>query len=563
MPLGSRAALAAICVLAAEGAAAAQEAGSTRFFAEEIAAEGSEPSTIIDGSFTSTTFYYPESGEDAPPQTVGNEVAPFSASPIDRLFTDLRSQLSAKQIGGSRVEVRSDLRGRYDASSYESPSLINIQNPYKVPSQSGTFGGNEFEIRELHVTRRGSSVDVGVGRQYSLELAATRFDGLKVERPGKRWKLIAFGGLYPSRISRDIREDYPQGFVDDDPVEPGVQPGTRAFPVVGGAGTAYRYQSAYGAFGVVGILPLADDTASGTAEEPRVFGTMNGYWRARPRVDVFHYVVADATGAGGAGLTNLTLGVNLQPTDTLQAHASITRVDTETLNVIAQTKLEEPDGITGDQVPNTLQNNLEVARIAQDSARVGLSANLARRFELSTSGTLRRRGEIVLVKLNGSEDEPDGVIVLEAAQAIDVTVGAVDRQSLGGTRIGLSATRSFGVGNANLYRNQATIARLDVAKSLADDRVELEIDLAYINSQDDSRGQSCAVANVLQCYGAAEIQSVSLGGLLYWRFLPSWFAVTSLNVGTQMAKSTDAAGTLVDQPSILTATALFRLAYRF
>ncbi len=395
-----------------------------------------------------------------------------------------------------------------------------------------------------------------MGRQYSLELAATKFDGLKVEGKGKRWKLIAFGGLYPSRISRDIREDYQQG--DFNPDMPGYQKGGKPIlPITGGAGTGYRFQNTHGAFGVVGILPLADDVTTGTAEKPRVFATANGYLRAGANVDFYHYLVVDAAGAGGAGLTNLTLGVNLQPSPRLRVYANVSRVDTDTLNVIAQAKLLDPDSNEG--AGGQLQNNIEVQRIAQDSARVGLSGNFNNRVELSTIGALRRRGELNVDSVDGTAQIP-----FPAAQAADITVALVDRKSLGDMRLGISGTSSFGLGSENLNRSRAIIGRLDATKEFADDRAELESSLTYINSADDNRGIACALgAMIEECYGASEVQGVSLGLLLYYRFSRAWFVITNANLGAQMSKSADAQGALVDQPTILTTGLLLRLAYRF
>jgi hypothetical protein len=532
--------------------AQAQELGADRFFAEEVEDEEDRESTTYDGSFTSTTFYYREDGDAAPP--VG-QTAPFSASPVDRIFTDLRTQLSATHIAGSRVDFRADVRGRFNTTTYTTPSNVPGGEDFEVPYQSGTRYGNEIDLREVYVRRTGTAVDVSVGRQYSLELAATKFDGLKVESKGKRWKLIAFGGLYPSRISRDIRDDYVQA--DFDPVQPGYQDGGKPIlPITGGVGTGYRSQNTHGAFGVVGVLPLADDLVAGKAEEPRVFATANGYLRAGGKVDFYHYMVVDAAGSNGAGLTNLTVGVNLQPTPRLRAYANVSRIDTDTLNVVAQTAILDPD-------PNTnaameLQNNIEVQRVAQDSARIGLSGNFNNRVELSTSGALRRRGELTLQTVGGMD------VIFPAAQAADITVSLVDRKSLGDTRLGISGTSSFGVGSENLQRSRAIIGRFDATKEFADGRAELETSLTYINSADDNRGTSCALASEIEeCYGASEVQGVSLGLLLYYRFSQAWFVITNANLGTQMSKSADVQGALVDQPTILTTGLLLRLAYRF
>jgi hypothetical protein len=556
MPL-ARPVVAGMLLLLASSSATGQELGADRFFADTPEDKEDRQSTTYDGSLTSTTFYYRENGGAAPPIT--GQAGPFSASPVDRIFTDLRAQLDARHISGSKVDLRADVRGRFNTTTYSTLSTTEDDQKTDVPYQSGTEYGNEIDLRELYVRRAGSTFDLGIGRQYSLELAATNFDGIKVEGKGEHWKLIMFGGLYPSRVSRDIRDDYPQA--DGDPAMPGYQAGgSPILPITGGLGTAYRYKSAYGGLGVVGILPLADDAETGTAEKTRVFATASGYWRPSGRVDIYHYLVVDAAGADGAGVTNLTLGVNLQPAAHLRAYANISRIDTDTLNVIAQTKLQDPDNAAEG---TTLQNNIDVQRIAQDSARVGLSANFDNRFEVSTSGGLRQRGELRIEPINGNPDDPGDDITFKAAQAADITISLVDRKSVGDMRLGLSGTSSFGVGNANLYRNRAYIARIDSTKSLADDRAELETSVTYINSSDDNRGVACAMPDPTTCYGASEVQSVTAGLLLFYRFSNPWFVIANANVGAQMSKSAGVDGAPVDQPTILTTGLLLRLAYRF
>jgi len=565
MSLGRQAVAAGLLIWLAAAPAHAQDStlGASRFFADAAEDEEDRQSTTFDGSLTSTTFYYREQGDKVASPVPGGPLV-YSASPVDRIFTDLRGQLDAKHIAGSKFDFRADMRGRVVTTTFSTNSDQPV-NPEgtptmtDVPYQSGSLYGNEFELRELYVRRDGSSLDVSVGRQYSLELAATKFDGIKVEpEANQHWKFILFGGLYPSRNSRDLREDYPQ--YDKDPMLADFQP-ARVMPVTGGAGTAYRYQSIYGSLGAVGILPLADDFATGEAEEARVFATANGYWRQSANVDVYHYIVADAAGAGGAGLTNLTLGVNLQPTPRLRAYASVSRIDTETLNSIAQTKLEDPDIDPGMAVQ--VQNNVEVQRIAQESARVGLSANFSNRFEISTSGALRRRGELRFDSVSGDPNSSGDDIVFPAAQAADLTLSAVDRRSLGGMRLGASVTSSFGVGNANLYRSQALIGRLDANKQFADGRAELEGNLTYVGSGDDNRGSACDLREIPTCYGAAELQSITAGLLAYYRFRPEWFAMFSGSLGAQQSKAANTTGGLVDQPTILSTALLFRLAYRF
>jgi hypothetical protein len=78
---------------------------------------------------------------------------------------------------------------------------------------------------------------------------------LQIQREAsKQWRYIVFAGLYPSRISRDVREDYPVGDNDPDPL---VNERKRIMPVSGGLGASYRFERAYGAFGGVAVFPLA------------------------------------------------------------------------------------------------------------------------------------------------------------------------------------------------------------------------------------------------------------------------------------------------------------------
>ncbi len=563
MPLRAGASLvvAALFLGGPAGAALAQsgETGSDRFFFDATEKAAEKESTTYDGSLTSTSFYYRENGNQADALS-SNTTGPFTASPVDRLFTDLRAQLDAKHIGGSRAYFRMDLRGRFTTSTYSTRSHVPGNDGTQVPFQTGTLYGNEFEARELYVRFHGRENDVSFGRQYSLDLAATKFDGVKFEHQGKSWRTILFGGLYPARGSRDVRDDYP--YADGDVGTPGYQGGGQVItPISAGLGAAYRVPSAYGAIGAVGIMPLTKDQETKEQEKPRVFATASGYWRASSSVDLYHYLVVDATGASGAGLTNLTLGINLQPTSAVRAYGTISRIDTETLNVTAQTKLQNPD--SNMDAAGLLQNNIEVQRIAQDSARVGLSGNIADRFEISTSGALRRRGELRLEALDGDPANPDDDTVFPEAQAADITIALVDRRSLGDMRLGLSGTRSFDIGSVGLNRSKATIARLDATREIGDGRAEIEGSLTYIGSSDDNRGTRCVTSDIETCYGAAEVKSFTLGALAFYRFRPEWFLVASGAVGRQLMDATDSLGKMVTQPAILTSTFFLRLAYRF
>ena len=564
MPVTARLAAAMAVLAALAGTARAQmaESGKDRFFFEGVEGKSERQHTTYDGSLTSTTFLYKETGDKGTAPQAGAE-GPLTASPVSRVFTDLRGQLDAKHIAGSHVDFRADVRGRY-TTSYVNTTTPEGQpadnNP--IPFQSGRLAGQELEVRELYVKRTGDEYDMTLGRQFALELAATKFDGLKLERrASKEWTYILMGGLYPTKGSRDIRSDYPES--DGDAATPGVQPGgKRVMPLVGGAGAAYRFERAYGAFGVVGILPMADDQSTGTLEKPRVFATANGYWRVNPQLDAYHYLVLDAMGASGAGVTNATLGLNYQPTETVRTYVQATRIDTETLNVTAQTQLEDPDTTAGGQpIGTAVQNNIAVSRIAQNSARAGLSVSFRDRFEVLTIGGVRQRPELDVTTGDGTMQ-----VVFPAAENADLTLQLVDRKSFKDMRIALSATRSFGIGNANLYRNKSLVARLSGSKQVADGKGEVEGDFTYLSSADDNRGTACNLASpttISACYGSAKVTSFTGSALLFYRFKPSWFLVTSATVGEELMSATDNAGDLQPQPALLVANLFLRLAYRF
>lgn len=563
-PWGRTLLAAAALVGAAAGTARAQdEPGSDRFFFVDKESKKERQSTTYDGSLTSTTFYYREFGSSAPP-LIMNTSQPASASPLDRLFTDLRGQLDARHVAGSKIDFRLDGRARADFSSHTTASNPNDEfEPKTVPGQAGTFGGNEYELREMYFRRDGESFDWWVGRHFVLELAATKIDGVQVQRQlSKQWRSITFVGLYPSRISRDVREDYPTD-PDIDPDPAVVEEGARVMPVAGGQGAAYRLERVYGAFGLVGIAPLSEDESTGTVEKTRVFAHSNGYWRPSARVDLFHYAIVDALGAAGAGLTNLTVGVNFQPKPNVHTYLQASRIDTETLNVHAQTKLEDPDP---NRPVTVVQNNIEVQRIAQDAVRAGVSVGFAsNRYEVSTSGALRRRPELTVNE--GDPDMAGDEIVFPAAQGVDVTFSAVDRRSFKDMRIGLSATRSFSVGNVNLYRSKTLILRADAAREVAKGKGEVEGSFTVIDSRDDNRGTPCNIGTPIEdCYGSSNVQSFTASGLGFYRFKPAWFVVGSVSLGRQLMASTGGVPgdtTFQAQPAVTIANLFVRLAYRF
>ena len=491
-----------------------------------------------DGSLTSTTLAFRETARVS---TVGG-VSIENASTVDRLFTDMRAQLQGKHLGGN-WGLRLDTRFRLTGSGR---------------FQSGSVSGREGELRELYVHRQGDNTDITFGRQFVLELAAHRLDGLRFDyRSSKNFSYVGFAGLHPARGSRSFRTDYPRSAPDPAMKD---QRGDRVIPPTVGLGGVYRYQKYYGAVGLVGVLPRAPDhDKAGADETVRVFATANGYWRQSPQFDVFHYVVVDAESAGGAGLTNLSLGFNYRLGPRMRVTGQLNRVDTETLSSVAQTRLEEADA-----TPGLFQNNANVVRLASQSARLGVSVALAeRRFELSTSGQVRQRPEITLSDIDNDQ------IQIAESQVAEMTFGIRDRRSYGGFDFGLNYSRIFSVGDNQSFHSAANVASLVAAREFWSGRGNLEIDLRYIKSADAGstfgKGETMGNPNcktLETCVSTATSRTISVGALAFYRWKRDWFLLGQANIGTQRLTVLDN-NVVTPQPSILMITLFARAAYRF
>ncbi len=528
-PTMARAAIAAGLGLAlatlAPGVAAAQAMDAGRFFVDKDDDTG-EDETLFQGSLTASSFYFHESGD--PGSVVsGGAVPPDSASLFARKFVDLRLQLDARHVKGGRWDARVDIRARV-ANDPADGQLGTQDNRL----QSGLFGGNEYELKELYAVHGGRRADVFVGRQLIADVAATRIDGLRVDYArSRRWTLLGFAGLYPRRGSRSLTTDYPMA-VD----RTGMASGGRVLPVAVGGAAAYRTMKSYGALGG-GAIALA-------GERPRVFVSSTGYWRQGPRLDVWHYVVVDLYGSGGFAITNGSVGLQWKPQPRLRLNLAAHRVDTEALNLQVRDQLENVDA------GGLVVNNLVAQRIESDAVRASLGSSLGRRnrYEVTVGLAGRRRPAVDLTP----------TVRLPASQSLDVTVQAVDRQFYGGVRLDLAVTRAVGVGQASYARSNVLIARAGGTRSWKAGRLEAQGELAYLSSKDDNAGMSCDPGAPATCYGSATTHTLQATGFLYWRLADAWFVNASLGYGHQAI--TLAAGA---QPAIASTTGYARVGYRF
>jgi hypothetical protein len=528
------------------GVAGAQTASDDdRFFVDKIEEDGEEDETLWQGSLTSTSFLHREAAGISDPLS-GGAVGIENAAPL-RWFTDLRAQIDARHIGGKSWDARADVRARMINSLETETAGDNSPEPQP---QSGSLSGNEYEIRDLYIVRGTTRTDTVLGRQTVLDVAAIKIDGLRIDyAKNQRWTYLGFIGLYPMRGSRSITTDYPRA---TDPATL-METGKRVMPVAGGFGAAYRTEKMYGAIGSAVIVPLADDVATGTLEEPRALVSSQGYWRQSPQLDLFHYAVLDVYGSAGVGtLTNGSLGVNYRPQPRLHVNAGFHHFDTETLHVQAQTELDPVDG----RDVGAIQNNIRVARIAADSARLSVSAALGRtmRWEVTAAGAGRRRPQVNLDAGTGTDQ------LIPAAKSAEIFFQAVDRRFFGGVRAAASFARIFGVGE-NAARSTSQLVRVAASREFKEGRGEWEADVSYFGSVDENR-EACTTVDISTCYGSSQVRTISLNGTAFYRLKKDWFLMGSAAVGQQTLTTLDG-GTTTKQPSILMTTGFVRIAYRF
>ena len=529
-----------------------------RFFVDKVDSDRTAQGTLVQGSLTSTSFGYHESGgtHAAPANSTAGAVGGVpSASGFSRLFTDLRLQTDFRHLATSRWDARVDVRGR--VVSTPGGTTDGFTPTTQATSQSGFLGKNELEIKELWLVRNGVRSDVFFGRQFVPDLGGVKIDGLRVDYASSaKFTLLGFGGLYPIRGSRSIDTDYTP--LQSNPANDGTRSSAGRFTTAGGFGAAYRTPEAYGSFGGVVLAPLS-------SESPRIFGTSSGYWRYGSKLDFYHFVILDVLGSNAvnAGLTNLSAGVNWKPDQRLRGTLSFNRVDTETLNVQAQAFLANPDPNA-----NVVQNEAYIQRIATNEGRGSLSAGLGelQRFQITAAVAYRYRGAVTLTAPPQLDATGKSVMAatfpLPAAQSVEVYGAITDRRSIKDLRLGVDGSRIFGVGSSTYQRTSSTTLRASAAHDLANGRGEWEAEVAYNSTKDDSAGKSCSTTDLVTCSGAAQSSIVSLGGNVYYRYTRDWFAMGSVFLNYTSITHSDMATSVAD-PGVIGLTGFLRIAYRF
>ncbi len=518
-----------------------------RFFVDKVDTEKTEKGTLIQGSLTSSSFVWTESGGPYAGQEQGSNAARFS-----RLFTELRLQTDFRHIGGGRWDARIDARARI----VNTPEETTATSADRAHVQSGFNGTNEYDLRELWLFRSGKRSDIFLGRQFVPDLGGVKFDGLRVDyAKSERMTLIGFGGLYPLRGSRSLTTDYTM--LQKREGDGSFSPAGR-FVGTGGFGGAYRTINTHGAFGGVVLYPV-------NGEQPRVFATSTGYYRSGSTLDLYHFALVDLYGSqiDTVGLTNLSAGANFKPNQRLRLTAAVNRVDIDTLAVQANAFLNDPS-MGGTNV----ENETYFKRLATNTGRAGLSVGLGEfnRFEVSINATYRARKQIFIPKPDGTEQR------LQGTRGVEVAGSIVDRRSIKDLRLGLDVNRTVGIGGENtiaFMRSNIFAMRAYAARELRNGQGEWEAEIAYTTTQDSAAGTECApgAQALVQCYGSSQGAILSAGGNLYYRINRDWMAFGSLFVTRQnltfYGNNAMAMGGPKEDPSVLGLSGFGRVSYRF
>jgi hypothetical protein len=519
-----------------------------RFFVDKTDTKKTAQGTLVQGSLTASAFAYHESGG-----TLSGLAVP-TASPFNRLWADLRLQTDFRHIGGGRWDARVDVRGRAVTDPGNETPLLSAADTAAAPDriQSGALGENKLDLRELWLTRNGEKSDVTIGRQFITDMAGIKVDGVRVDyASSNKFTYLGFVGLYPVRGSRSVFTDYPKEYTDPDAT--GAVKDAGRFTGTAGFGTAYRTSSAYGSLGLVALVPQ-------DASDPRAFVTAQGYWRASSTLDVYHYAILD--GLSGAGLTELSGGINYKPTPGLRLTASFNHVDTDELNVQASNYLLNPD-VAFTQIQNTTY----IERISTNEARGGVSAGFGdlQRFQITVTGAYRYRPDLTLTP-PGDKVATDAV-QLTKAQSAEIYAGITDRRSVANLRLGLDGSQTFGVGDSTYYRTTSTSVRAFAGHDIKNGRGEWEAEVDYLKTKDDNVGTPCtpADADLASCFGDANATILAAGGTLYYRLTRDVFVIGSAYVSretlTHQAEPMLATGT--SDPATIGVTGYGRIAYRF
>jgi hypothetical protein len=491
-------------------------------------AEQNVEETAYSGRLSLATGLYSE--DDGAPQNGGS-------SPDLLLWADLRGRLQASHIKGGRWNLFGDLRIRYTPDTFEKEPQNTQTSNDGITTSRGLVGGPEYELKEAFFTRRGLKLDVSLGRMVLRDVDAMTIDGFALGyHKGLTWEAGFAAGLFPNPYSRSLGTDYA---VPDNDTRTIV-----GYPAAVAAWAGYRTVRAYGALGAGAIFPRNRTTNAGViAEDPRTMVTSRGYFRISPVVSFFHYLVVDLTGAAGAQLTNLQGLVTWRPRPRLTVELGASHMSTYAIETFLRDLLEAPIA-TG--VPGRPINNLDVARMAADEARVGANYSiLEKRIDVFGAVRYRRRDLIKTPKLEAV------IEALPADTQIDVSAGIRKKRALANFDLGANVAVIRGDRTSSYY----VFGRAN--RTFLDDRLDLDLDLGYINYKDGCEGTPAAPADPT-CTGFSAGSTIRAGFSVVFRKSERWLLLADYHYGKNSGTVMNAA-----RPDVTEHTGMLRVQYSY
>jgi hypothetical protein len=453
------------------------------------------------GLLATSGLFYTESADR---RVAGND----QASPEDLAFADLRARLEAGNLAGGAWGGLGDFRLRLTRDEL---------------SARGFDGGGEAHLREALVVRRGSRIDVSLGRHILRDVDAVRVDGAALRlHPGGRWEFGAFGGLYPNPLSRSLDDDYRD--------ESGL-------PAAAGAWAAYNGSRSHGAFGLGGVSPREQADAA-QPEPARVFASSHGHHQLGDRVDAFHYLVGDLAGPDGATLLSAQLGANWRVSERLRLEAGLGHMSTYAVEIYVRDLLETPDPEPEAGAP--VQNNLALVRIASDEGRAGAVLLLPRRVDVHAQVRVRRRDALF------DADLPMDIAGIAPDDQIDLSGGIRQRDSLLGLDLSASAVAIRG------ERTASSFATLRTRRDLWDGRLSAELEVGGVDYSD-----RCDAGDPT-CTGTVNGRTLRAGGQLAWLPTRGWLVLSDYRAAWNRAERDG-----MEQPAIRSHTLFLRVQRSF
>ena len=497
-----------------------------------------EASTLLDLRLSLSSFAYLESGSVGRAALEGGENLE-TASSARRAFADLRLDLSAKQIAGSKLALHFDGR---------------LRESNRDDVQSGFRGGEEWDLRDVFARYGDDERGITLGRHHIDAVDASKVDGVSLQMRRGTLDWVLFGVLYPTRGSRSITQDYPQGTQRIDEQGEATAAGKRIIPAILGAGGRYARPSLHGSFGAGAVIPFRKDGMATSRKQPRVFVHSNGYWQSSQRISLFHYATADLTGPNGAAVRNLSAAIRSQATDNLLLRLSAHHHSTELLRESFVTQLQEPDTAS----IGLVQNNLSMSRVASQAIRSAISVDASkRRFQFTLSGGVRQRPEVKVMLGDGS------FFAFPVSRRGELSVQALDRRSLFGLRIEGRFSMLQGLGKNDTATSKGGIASLMATRSFLEERISLSVDTMAQSLEDAGRHGFCDGMDAGVCYGESKIRAIQVGVQTTVAWSPSWLFLVDGHWGLEEVETRDVNQRPLTLPLVNSLTAFGRLRYRF